>query len=148
MEIWVCDKIPGLSNESLHSSFYQGLQGPKENFKDFQGPQEQSNRVIFTSSLQIFTSSFLSFRWNLSQSNQYKTIRTYTMKWYFMFGIISWLNILTFTLFILRMFLQSSMYCFKSLSRYSNTNVRDFSVWTMSWRVTEIIIVSYKIQLT
>ena len=31
---------------------------------------------------------------------------------------------------------QSSIYCFRSLSRYSNTRVRDLSVWTMSWRVT------------
>ena len=32
---------------------------------------------------------------------------------------------------------QSSIYCLRSLSRYSNTRVRDLSVWTMSWRVTE-----------
>ena len=31
---------------------------------------------------------------------------------------------------------QSSIYCFRSLSRYSNTRVSDLSVWTMSWRVT------------
>ena len=40
------------------------------------------------------------------------------------------------TLFIARMAPQSSMYCLRSRSRYSNTSVRDLSVCTMSWRVT------------
>lgn len=43
---------------------------------------------------------------------------------------------LTLTLFMLRMLPQSSMYCFRSFSRYSKTNVSDFSVWTMSCNVT------------
>ena len=43
---------------------------------------------------------------------------------------------LTLTLFMLRMLPQSSMYCFRSFSRYSKTNVNDFSVWTISCRVT------------
>ena len=44
----------------------------------------------------------------------------------------------TLTLFMARIPPQSSMYCFRSRSRYSKTNVRDFSVCTMSCRVTEI----------
>ena len=42
------------------------------------------------------------------------------------------------TLFIASIAPQSSIYCFKSLSKYSNTNVRALSVWTMSCRVTAI----------
>ena len=34
---------------------------------------------------------------------------------------------------------QSSMYCFRSFSRYSKTSVSDFSVCTMSCNVTNII---------
>lgn len=34
--------------------------------------------------------------------------------------------------------LHSSIYCFKSLSRYSKTRVNDFSVWIISCKVTEI----------
>ena len=41
------------------------------------------------------------------------------------------------TLFMERMAPQSSMYCFRSRSKYSNTNVKLLSVCTMSWRVTE-----------
>ena len=44
--------------------------------------------------------------------------------------------IITLTLFMARIPPQSSMYCFKSLSRYSKTRVKDFSVWTMSCKVT------------
>lgn len=44
----------------------------------------------------------------------------------------------TLTLFMAKMPPQSSMYCFKSRSRYSKTKVSDFSVWTMSCNVTEI----------
>ena len=44
--------------------------------------------------------------------------------------------IITLTLFMARIPPQSSMYCFKSLSKYSKTRVNDFSVWTMSCKVT------------
>ena len=46
-------------------------------------------------------------------------------------------NVRTLTLFMARMPPQSSMYCLRSFSRYSKTSVRDLSVCTMSWRVTE-----------
>ena len=46
-------------------------------------------------------------------------------------------NLPTLTLFMARMPPQSSMYCLRSFSRYSKTSVRDLSVCTMSWRVTE-----------
>lgn len=46
---------------------------------------------------------------------------------------------LTLTLFMLRMLPQSSMYCFRSFSRYSKTSVNDFSVCTISCNVTKHI---------
>ena len=42
----------------------------------------------------------------------------------------------TLTLFMASIPPQSSIYCFRSLSRYSKTRVNDFSVWTISCNVT------------
>ena len=44
--------------------------------------------------------------------------------------------LITLTLFIARIPPQSSIYCFRSRSKYSKTNVNDFSVCTMSCKVT------------
>ncbi len=53
-----------------------------------------------------------------------------------MSDILQVLLLLTLTLFMLRILPQSSMYCFRSFSRYSKTSVNDFSVCTISCRVT------------